>query len=132
MIPYASLDPRRHRMSEIVRRYYNDQGETEWERLESPYRGFELASTLRLIETYFASSCRVADIGGGPGRYTIELLKCGFRVTLLDLSDVAIGLAADRIEELDLEAEALHCADARNLDMLEDSSFNAALMLGPM
>jgi SAM-dependent methyltransferase len=119
-------------MSEIVRRYYNDQGEIEWARLESPYSGFELASTLRLIETYFPPACRVADIGGGPGRYTIELLQRGYRVTLVDLSDVAIDLASARLAECGLEAEAIHRADARDLGALEDSSFHAALMLGPM
>ena len=119
-------------MSEIVRRYYNEQVETEWARLESPYSGLELASTLRLVETYFPPECRVADIGGGPGRYTVELLQRGHRVTLLDLSDRAIDLATARLEELGLSADALHCADARDLSCLESDSFHAALMLGPM
>ena len=119
-------------MSEIVRRYYNDQAEKEWERLESPYSGFELVSTLRLVETYFPSGCRVADIGGGPGRYAIELLRRGFEVTLLDLSDRAIDLAAEHLAEAGFEASALHHADARDLSCLEPASFEAALMLGPM
>ena len=119
-------------MSEIVRRYYNGQAEKEWERLASPYSGFELVSTLRLVETYFPSGCSVADIGGGPGRYTIELLRRGYEVTLLDLSDGAIELAAVRLAEAKLEATALHQADARDLSCLEPSSFEAALMLGPM
>ncbi|MBU0596230.1 class I SAM-dependent methyltransferase, partial [Candidatus Bipolaricaulota bacterium] len=119
-------------MSEIVRRYYNEQVETEWARLESPYSGFELASTLRLTDTHFPPGCRVADIGGGPGRYTVELLRRGYRVTLVDLSEKAIELAAARLEELGLNAEALHRADARDLSCIESGSFHAALMLGPM
>ena len=35
----------------------------------------------------------MADIGGGPGRYTIELLKRGCSVTLLDLSPENIAVA---------------------------------------
>jgi len=72
-------------MSDVVRDYYDSQVETEWGRLERPYRRFELVSTLHLIKTYFPSSGCVADIGGGPGRYTAALLERGYRVTLVDL-----------------------------------------------
>ncbi len=119
-------------MSEVVKRYYDDQVETEWARLETPYRRLELASTLRLVGEYFPKDGRVADIGGGPGRYTVELLQLGYQVTLVDLSEQAVAFAREKLEDLDLETEAIHCADARNLDLLETSSFDAALHLGPM
>ncbi len=119
-------------MSEIVKRYYDEQVETEWERLATPYRRFELVSTLRLVDEHFPSAGFVADIGGGPGRYTIELLRLGYRVTLVDLSESAITFARTRLEEEKLHAEAVRCADARELPELETSSFDAALLLGPM
>ena len=119
-------------MSEVVRRYYDDQVETEWTRLEKPYRRLELASTLRLVDEHFPKAGRVADIGGGPGRYTVELLRLGYRVTLLDLSEQAVAFAREKLADLGLEAEAVRCADARNLGLLETSSFDAALHLGPM
>jgi hypothetical protein len=65
-------------MSDVVRDYYDRKVEIEWERLERPYRRFELVSTLHLIETYFPGAGHVADIGGGPGRYTAALLECGY------------------------------------------------------
>jgi len=119
-------------MSEVVRKYYDEQVDDEWERLARPYRRLELGSTLRLIEEYFPESCHVADIGGGPGRYTIELLRLGHRVTLVDLSKKAISFARERLDELGLRAEAIHCADARSLPDLLTSGFDAALHLGPM
>lgn len=119
-------------MSEIVRRYYDEQVDAEWERLERPYRRFELVSTLRLVDEHFPKTGHVADIGGGPGRYTVELLRLGYRVTLVNLSEKAVAFARERLEERGLRAEEVHCADARNLSDFAASSFDAALHLGPM
>lgn len=126
-------------MSEVVKRYYDGQMEAEWARLAKPYRRFELASTLRLIDEHFPAPSRpsggarhVADIGGGPGRYTIELLRLGYRVTLCDLSPELVSFARRTLDELGLAADGVHCADARDLDGLETSGFDAALHLGPM
>ena len=118
-------------MSEVVRRYYDEGVIREWERLEGPYRRFELVSTLRLIEEFFPKEGRIIDIGGGPGRYTIELSKLGYSVTLVDLSPRAIAFAEEKLEELGLTGELL-VADARDLSMIDDSSFDGALILGPM
>jgi S-adenosylmethionine-dependent methyltransferase len=119
-------------MSEIVKRYYDGQVDTEWTRLENSYRRFEWVSTLRLIEEYFPASGHVADIGGGPGRYAVELLRLGYRVTLVDLSDRAIAFAREKLTELELHAEEVRCGDARDLADLATSGFDAALHLGPM
>jgi S-adenosylmethionine-dependent methyltransferase len=119
-------------VNEIVRRYYDRQVDAEWERLERPYRRFELLSTLRLVDEYFPSTGHVADIGGGPGRYAMELLRLGYRVTLVDLSEKAVAFARARLEERGLRAEEVRCADARDLSDLATSSFDAALHLGPM
>ena len=119
-------------MSDVVKRYYDDCVETEWERLASSYRSFELASTFRLIEEYFPAEGRVVDIGGGPGRYTVELLRRGYRVSLLDLSPKAIAFAEAKLEELGLEAEIVSCADACDLSGFEEASFDAGLLLGPL
>jgi SAM-dependent methyltransferase len=40
-----------------------------------------------LIERYFPKAGAVCDIGGGPGRYAIELRKRRYDVTLFDLSE---------------------------------------------
>jgi len=119
-------------MSDVVKRYYDDCVEIEWERLASSYRSFELASTFRLIEEYFPAEGRVVDIGGGPGRYTVELLRRGYRVSLLDLSPKAIAFAEAKLEELGLEAEIVSCADACDLSGFEEASFDAGLLLGPL
>jgi hypothetical protein len=54
--------------------------------LDLPLCRIEFASTLALIDRYFTEGMKDFDVGGGPGRYTIELIKRGCKVTLLDLS----------------------------------------------
>lgn len=55
-------------------------------RLDLPGFRLELLSTVRLIEKHFPPAGKIADIGSGPGRYAVELLKRGYRVTLVELS----------------------------------------------
>ena len=119
-------------MSNIVRKYYDSQVETEWERLERPYRRFELTSTLHLIAKHFPKEGHLVDIGGGPGRYTVKLLKRGYRMTLADLSPNAVAFAEKKLAELGLTPAAILCADARDLSTLPNAGFDGALFLGPL
>jgi len=119
-------------MSDAVRGYYDREVEREWGRLDRPYRRLELVTTLHLISRYFPRSGHLADIGGGPGRYTVELLRRGFQVTLADLSPRAVAFADAKLAELGLRAEAIVCADARKLDALPDHTFDGALLMGPL
>jgi len=119
-------------MSSFVRDYYNSHAENEWNRLELPLCKIEFASTMRLIEKYFPRKGRICDIGGGPGRYTIELIRRGYEVSLIDLSEEEIQLAHDQLKKLGILANQLIVGDARDLNILESTSFDAALLLGPM
>jgi S-adenosylmethionine-dependent methyltransferase len=119
-------------MSEVVRRYYDGCVEVEWNRLTSAYRAFELLSTLRLIDEYFPKEGRVADVGGGPGRYAVELVRRGYQVTLVDLAEEAVAFARAKLAELHLHADRVEQADARDLGRLKTASFDAGLLLGPL
>lgn len=59
---------------------------------------------------------RAIDVGGGTGRHALWLARRGLEVTLADVSDVALGIAADaarreglplRTLQIDLEAAPL-------------------------
>jgi len=119
-------------MSDVVRNYYDEGVTKEWERLARSYRRLELVSTLRLVDEFFPNSGRIADIGGGPGRYAIELLQRGYEVSLFDLSPRAISFAKKNLKELNLRADRVEAADARDLTILPSQAFDAALELGPM
>jgi ubiquinone/menaquinone biosynthesis C-methylase UbiE len=119
-------------VSEVVRKYYDGCVDREWERLARPYRRFELVSTLRLIDEHFPPAGRIVDIGGGPGRYTIELLRRGYRVTMVDLSPGNVARACQELARLGLAAEDVRQGDARDLSSIPECTFDAALLLGPM
>src|ERR1043165_2158430 len=119
-------------MSQFVRDYYNGHAENEQERLGLPLGRIEFISTLRLIDKYFPKHGHICDIGGAIGRYTIELLRKGYQVTLLDLSDEQIRLAGILLGKHELTAERLIVGDARDMSMLASNTFDAALLLGPM
>src|SRR3989442_1617405 len=102
-------------MNQVVRDFYNSNADAEWERLDLPLCRIEFLSTLHLIDTYFPKQGRVCDLGSGPGRYSIELIRRGYAVTLLDLSDDEIQMARAQLDKLELSAEQLIIGDAQNL-----------------
>jgi S-adenosylmethionine-dependent methyltransferase len=110
--------------------FYKD-AEKEWNRLDLPLCRIEFASTLNLIDRYFCKGGSIADIGGGPGRYALELLKRGYRVTLLDVSPENIAMAAAKVADAGLKPEALLVGDARDLSQLSSQRFDGMLALGP-
>jgi len=116
----------------VVRDYYDQHAAQEWLRLQRPYRRLEMESTLRLWDKYFPPAGHVCDIGCGPGRYAIELLQRGYRVTCVDLSSASLDLARENIAAAGLRAEQFICADARQLDALPDGAFDALLLMGPL
>jgi len=77
---------------------------------------------------------RILDNGGGPGKYAAALAQAGYRVTLTDLSARLVEEARARMAatEGNVRLEACRVADAQDLIMFEDGSFDAALMMGPM
>jgi S-adenosylmethionine-dependent methyltransferase len=119
-------------VSEVVRKYYDGCVDREWERLSRPYRRLELVSTLRLIDEHFPSSGRVLDVGGGPGRYTIELARRGYGVTLIDLAPGNVARAREELARVAIEVDEVRQGDACDLSSIPDRTFDAALMLGPM
>jgi ubiquinone/menaquinone biosynthesis C-methylase UbiE len=119
-------------MNQLVKDFYNSNAAIEWQRLDSPICRVEFVGTLRLIDKYFPKQGRICDVGGGPGRYAIELIRRGYAVTLLDISDEEIRLARTRLDDLKLTAEQLIVGDAQDLSAFASESFDAALFLGPM
>src|ERR1700687_1055398 len=77
----------------------------------------EFVSTLRLIDKNFPREARVCDVASGPGCYSIELIRRGYAVTLLDLSDEEIRLARTQLDELGISAEQWVVGDAQDMSI---------------
>jgi S-adenosylmethionine-dependent methyltransferase len=115
----------------IVEQSYDGMAEGEWGRLER--HRVEYGVTMKALEEFLpAAPARVADIGGGTGRYSIELARRGYEVTLVDLSSKCLEFARGKAAEAGVQLAAVIHADARDPSMLEDGAFDAALLMGPL
>lgn len=111
--------------------YYDEYD--EWSRLDTPRGQVELRRSLRVIDAYLPEAARVLDLGGGPGRYTIELARRGHSVTLVDLTPKHVERARREVDERDLgeHVDAIVQGDARDLDQIDADSFDAVVAFGP-
>lgn len=119
-------------MIDRVQRFYDANVEPEWNRLTQGLSAVEFATTLALVRRHFPAAGEVADIGGGPGRYAIELSRMGHAVTLFDLSPRLLARAATEANRAGIALKAIVPGTATDLHELESGTFQAALMLGPL
>jgi len=80
--------------------------EKEWQRLEStPITRIEYLITSHCLERYLPSAGLVLDAACGPGRYTVDLVRKGYRVVLFDLMHDYLRFARVKIVETGVEKE---------------------------
>ena len=83
---------------------YDENAEGEWKRLEkAPYQSLEFSVTMNRLARHLPGKGRVLDVGGGPGRYTVELCRRGYQVVLLDVSRGCLDLAEEKIRAVPAE-----------------------------
>ena len=115
---------------EKVLKYYNKFD--EWGRLDR--EPIEFLVNMHYISRYLPNRGHILDNGAGPGKYAMELAKQGYELSLTDLTPRLVAMACEKAKEFDLlnRFKAFKAADARNLDMFKDETFDASLMLGPL
>lgn len=114
---------------EVVRNFYDENVQYEWERLDR--NPFEFALTTAMMERHIRPGDRVLDIGGGPGRYSLYFAGRGCDVTLLDLSENNVRFARQKAAEQGLRLTAL-AGDAREADKLAGGPFDHVFLMGPL
>ena len=77
-------------------------------------------------EIDFNKSLKILDIGCSTGRHSIELVKRGYNITGIDLSESQLKRAKEKAKEQNLKID-FQKHDARNLPF--NSEFDIALML---
>lgn len=114
-----------------VENYYDTDPSVEWERLNR--HRTEHAVTLCALEEYLPPApARIIDIGGGPGRYAIDLTTMGYSITLVDLSQQNLNYARIKSREIGVQIDQLVHADAKHLEPIPSHEFEAALLMGPL
>jgi ubiquinone/menaquinone biosynthesis C-methylase UbiE len=111
--------------------FYNEFAPKEWQRLER--HRTEFAVSLRAMKNYLPKPPgSVLDIGGGPGRYAIELSRQGYSVTLLDISRENLRIASLKAKEAQVFLAGTIHANAVDLGQFDSASCDAVLMMGPL
>ncbi len=113
---------------QIVREYYNETVDSEWQRIDGRP---EFLLTCRYMDRHIKPGDTVLDIGGGPGRYALHLARRGAKVTLMDLSEGNVAFAKAEAARQDLPLRALQ-GDARVADTLLSEQFDHVLLMGPL
>jgi len=126
-----------------LNKYYNKFHEEH--RLTTRHGQVEFRTTMHFIEESIASNhetmvsirpsdysttggpVKIADIGAGTGRYSVELCHRGYDVT-------AVELVKHNLEILRAKHENIKTwqGDARNLHFLDDETFDITLLFGPL
>ena len=114
-----------------VSSYYGEFN--EWDRLDLPEGRLEFELTMPIIQNHLPPNAEVLDLGGGPGRYTIELAKLGHSLHLADLSQALLDTAKVKIDESGVKnVKSINQVNAIDLSIYADSSFDAVLLFGPL
>jgi len=105
----------------------------EWDRFELPYGKLEFELTMPIITSYLPQKVEILDLGGGPGRYTIELAKLGHTLHLADLSQRNVDTAKKKIAEFGIDnVKSIKQINAVDLSVYASDSFDAVLLMGPL
>ncbi len=119
-------------MTDNVQEYYDQYSEKEWNRLGTVSQ-IEYFVTKKLLEELIGGlRLKILDLGGGPGRYAIELTKQGHEVTLVDLSESNLALANKKSAEEKVTIYRMVHASAIDLSIFPDDYFDLVLSMGPM
>lgn len=118
-----------------VEKYYQQFPQKEVSRFtDGAYNSIEPEITKRFLLKYLKPKTYIADVGGGPGYYTIWLLKMGHYVHLIDLSEELLSVAKTKIGQENLERNLLGISklDARDLSSIPSEKYDLTLLMGPL
>ena len=117
--------------SEIIKGYAASTPH-EWERLTLSNGIMEYITTIHYLEKYLPKNGVVADIGSGPGRYSLWLAQHGYDVVSVDPIEKSIKSLKARFaaRKLKKRLKGAYVGFAQSLEMLESKSFDAVVCLG--
>lgn len=118
-----------------VAEYYNRHAEREHGRLvKDAYHALEFDVTLHYLRKHLPPRGHLLDVGGGSGRYCIELARWGYRMTLADVSPRLLSIAERESsrEAVTSSIASIDRADCRDLSIYRDGQFDGVLALGPI
>jgi SAM-dependent methyltransferase len=117
----------------LVKEFYSDNVHNEWRRLvKDAYHRLELITTLHFLDKYLPASGLVLDAGGGPGRYTLELAKKGYEISLLDATQANLDFAKRMVRRHGVQRRIKQIIPGSIVDLSQfpDATFDGILCSG--
>jgi ubiquinone/menaquinone biosynthesis C-methylase UbiE len=117
----------------LIKEYYTGYVRKEWKRLVSnPYNRLEFDTTCHFLANYLPPNGLLLDAGGGPGRYTVELAKQGYAMTLLDVTPANLEFARRRIKRAGVQKNVREIVEGSIVDLsrFANQTFDAVLCTG--
>ena len=105
--------------------YYNKFNEDK--RLTTKHGQVEFLTAIKYIEKYLKDGDKILDIGAGTGKYSIYFKNKGYDVEAVELVKHNLKV----IEKNNVNIKT-YLANATNLSMIKDDSFDIVLLFGPM
>ena len=109
--------------------YYNEYDE-DGRLLNNRVGRVEYLTTRRYLDPLLTEGCKIAEIGAGTGRYSVTLAKEGYDVTAVELVPHNLNILRSKLDGS--ENIRTYLGNALELHMLEDNTYDVALLLGPM
>ena len=107
--------------------------EGEWQRLETTLqKRIKYTIHRRILLEALEPGMTVLDVGSGPGRFAIDIIRAGGRVTLYDLLGDHLAEAERRIGEAGLSdgIAGFEQGDVRDMSRFADGTFDVVLAYG--
>ena len=116
-------------IEEILEKYY-ENGKEDKRLIKDKAHQVEFLTTTRYVDRYLKKGDKILEIGAGTGRYSIHYTKKGYEVEAVELTKANIKVFQKQIE--DNMKIKIRQANALNLNMYEDNTFDVTLLLGPL
>jgi SAM-dependent methyltransferase len=116
-----------------IERFYDDYGEREWERLtQRPDQVVNFHIHGHFLQRFVKPGDRVLEAGAGPGRFTLELVQLGAKVTVGDISPRQLELNQQKMREAGVAEQiaAWHPLDITDLSQYPSESFDSVVCYG--
>ena len=118
-----------NRHKDIILNKYTDYDEDS-RLVKDRTHHIEFLTTMRYIQKFLKPKAKILEVGAGTGRYSLALAKMGYDVVAVDLVPKHVEMMKRKSKRL----KNFQCfeADALDLSLFSDNSFDMVLNFGPM